>query len=136
MGGGGGFARARPPAPAGSAPQQRRFSDPPACARARRHAQRTNERRYHLAATWGFGAACLFALPSALSNFAAGFAVIVLACIGVFGAEGIMVRCAAALEPLAGVWAQPRGTRAAQALSLLAGVQERSLLLTHPPSPP
>jgi hypothetical protein len=57
-----------------------------------RHSQRTNERRYHLAGTWAFGAVALFLLPLALHSFRAAFAVIVLAAIGTFGAEGIMVR--------------------------------------------
>lgn len=53
--------------------------------------QRTNERRFHLAATWMFGAVCLLLLPLALRSFVAGFAVLVLAAVGVFGTEGIMV---------------------------------------------
>ena len=55
-----------------------------------RHAQRTNERRFHIALTWCLGAACLYALPLALQSFVAGFVIIVLACVGVFGAEGLM----------------------------------------------
>lgn len=55
------------------------------------HSQRVNERRFHVAATWGFGAVALALLPLALRSFRAGFAVLVFAAVGTYGAEGVAV---------------------------------------------
>jgi ACS family tartrate transporter-like MFS transporter len=57
-----------------------------------------NERRFHVAASWGFGAAALLLLPLALRSFSAGFAVLVLAAVGTYGAEGVAVSHYMALQ--------------------------------------
>ncbi|KAI8472261.1 MAG: major facilitator superfamily domain-containing protein [Monoraphidium minutum] len=63
------------------------------------HAQHTNERRFHLAGTWMFGALSLFMLPIAMKgSITAAFVVLVLAAVGTFGAEGIMVAHFMALQ--------------------------------------
>ncbi|GBF88096.1 MFS transporter [Raphidocelis subcapitata] len=60
--------------------------------------QRRRERRFHVAAAWGVGAAALLALPLALRSFAAGFVVLIVATVGTLGAEGTAIAHYMALQ--------------------------------------
>jgi hypothetical protein len=79
------------PGPALTLPPSPLPTTPPRPPKPPRHSQRVNERRFHVAATWGFGAVALALLPLALRSFRAGFAVLVFAAVGTYGAEGVAV---------------------------------------------